>query len=523
MQATPSPVTSVTALYCTSVAASGRFSCWPPTDEKQYQIGTFNPGLSGVGPRIWVPSRPLRATVALPTPLGKEMVPVFSPDWGAAGYQRRWPNWLNSVRNSYQWGTISAMSSTVAILESPTGPDRRVPTWAAGLVAGLSRDMPTVVTRDDLAQRLVEVGMDRTVDSAVHELRRLGWLVTLPLHGVWAFVPPGVGEVLDPYIGLRAWRARDPDSGFMLCGATAAWHLGYLDHDPGSPVSVWIPSSTRLPDGLRRYVWIVRFESAAKSHKMLAPSSKFLIDRKLDLLRWASALPAFGPEALVAQLAIRPSSFASWADLVAHLARVSFMTAMTTGWLPCSMGNRRRRGSGPRTCSHAGGERERGMSLLDRCFEQGQAEDPIRSSGNQHRRSGLGSRVQLDRRSGCSAASCHREGVAVAGRMRPLIARHGMGRADAYDAALLDVAQDHLLYLLVEAGVFDDGSLTFKGGTSLRKCRLGNDGRFSTDLDFAAPDEDVVLAVCAIIDGNQIGGFQYRLEPSRGDVAVTGT
>jgi uncharacterized protein len=105
----------------------------------------------------------------------------------------------------------------------------------------------------------------------------------------------------------------------------------------------------------------------------------------------------------------------------------------------------------------------------------------------------------------------------VAELTRPLIARHGMGRADAYDAALLDVAQDHLLYLLAEAGVFDDGSLTFKGGTSLRKCRLGNDGRFSTDLDFAAPDEDVVLAVCAIIDGNQIGGFQYRLEPSRGD------
>ena len=98
------------------------------------------------------------------------------------------------------------MSSTVAILESPTGPDRRVPTWAAGLVAGLSRDLPTVVTRDDLAGRLVEVGADRTVDSAVHELRRLGWLVTLPLHGVWGFVPPGVGEVLDPTLvcGLGA-------------------------------------------------------------------------------------------------------------------------------------------------------------------------------------------------------------------------------------------------------------------------------------------------------------------------------
>lgn len=100
---------------------------------------------------------------------------------------------------------------------------------------------------------------------------------------------------------------------------------------------------------------------------------------------------------------------------------------------------------------------------------------------------------------------------------RSLIARHGSGRADGYDAALLDVAQDHLLYLLAEAGVFDDGNLTFKGGTSLRKCRLGNDGRFSTDLDFAAPDEDVVLGVCEVIDGAEVGGFQYRLEPSRGD------
>ena len=258
------------------------------------------------------------------------------------------------------------MGSTIAILESPTGLDRRVPTWAAGLVAGMSRELPAVLTRDDLAERLVQAGADRTVDLAVHGLRRLGWLVTLPLHGVWAFVPPGVGEVLDPYIGLRAWRARDPDVGFMLCGATAAWHLGYLDRDPGSPVSVWIPSSTRLPDGLRPYVSIVRFEWAAKSHKTLAPSSKFLIDRKLDLLRWASALPAFGPDALVAQLAIRPSSFAPWADLVAHLDRLvddcdddrlaSLLDGQpTAAWQRAAY------------LLHTGGAQERGTSLLDRC------------------------------------------------------------------------------------------------------------------------------------------------------------
>lgn len=100
---------------------------------------------------------------------------------------------------------------------------------------------------------------------------------------------------------------------------------------------------------------------------------------------------------------------------------------------------------------------------------------------------------------------------------KALVARHALGRADAYDAALLDIAQDHLLYLLNLAGVFEDGDLIFKGGTSLRKCRLGNDGRFSTDLDFAAPNEETVLGVCQIIDGANIAGFHYRLESTRGD------
>ena len=105
----------------------------------------------------------------------------------------------------------------------------------------------------------------------------------------------------------------------------------------------------------------------------------------------------------------------------------------------------------------------------------------------------------------------------MAGITKSLVTRHALGRADAYDAALLDVAQDHLLYLLAEAGMFDDGDLVFKGGTSLRKCRLGNDGRFSTDLDFASPNEDTVLDVCGVIDGARVAGFEYRLEPARGD------
>lgn len=100
---------------------------------------------------------------------------------------------------------------------------------------------------------------------------------------------------------------------------------------------------------------------------------------------------------------------------------------------------------------------------------------------------------------------------------RALVNLHGAGRADTYDAALLDVAQDHLLWLLAELRLFADHDLVFKGGTSLRKCRLGGAGRFSTDLDFACPSEDTVLAVCEAIDGAAVSGFQFSLEPTRGD------
>ena len=99
---------------------------------------------------------------------------------------------------------------------------------------------------------------------------------------------------------------------------------------------------------------------------------------------------------------------------------------------------------------------------------------------------------------------------------RALVGLHGAGRADTYGSALLDVAQDQLLWLLDQLGMFD-GALVLKGGTSLRKCRIGSAGRFSTDLDSVAPNDGVVLDVCAAIDGAAVSGFNFRLTATRGD------
>ncbi len=52
----------------------------------------------------------------------------------------------------------------------------------------------------------------------------------------------------------------------------------------------------------------------------------------------------------------------------------------------------------------------------------------------------------------------------------------------------------------------------FKGGTALRKFRAGNAGRFSTDLDFAAPNDEVALAALHALGGVDIDGFAFAID-----------
>ncbi|MFZ0173014.1 MAG: nucleotidyl transferase AbiEii/AbiGii toxin family protein [Acidimicrobiales bacterium] len=78
------------------------------------------------------------------------------------------------------------------------------------------------------------------------------------------------------------------------------------------------------------------------------------------------------------------------------------------------------------------------------------------------------------------------------------------------DAALLDVAQDYALKFLSDQGLFDLGAV-LKGGTSLRKLRAGNAGRFSTDLDFAAPDVETGEFLLDTIDGAELFDVRFTL------------
>lgn len=92
------------------------------------------------------------------------------------------------------------------------------------------------------------------------------------------------------------------------------------------------------------------------------------------------------------------------------------------------------------------------------------------------------------------------------------LGRHYQGRKGGRSPALIDIAQDHALALISEAGVFDLGAV-FKGGTALRKYRAGNAGRFSTDLDFAGTDQPVAELLLEALDGQILAGFTFRVEP----------
>ncbi|MDO8847883.1 MAG: nucleotidyl transferase AbiEii/AbiGii toxin family protein [Coriobacteriia bacterium] len=93
--------------------------------------------------------------------------------------------------------------------------------------------------------------------------------------------------------------------------------------------------------------------------------------------------------------------------------------------------------------------------------------------------------------------------------------RHCQGRPGGRGPAIIDIAQDHLLYYLSEQGLFDLG-LSLKGGTAIRKFRAGNAGRFSTDLDFAGVSDALADLMVDAIDGARVGQFEFGTAPIDG-------
>jgi len=74
------------------------------------------------------------------------------------------------------------------------------------------------------------------------------------------------------------------------------------------------------------------------------------------------------------------------------------------------------------------------------------------------------------------------------------------------------------------AGILDLG-ISLKGGTAIRKLRAGNDGRFSTDLDFAGVDDTMSELLVEALDGTTVGPFTFTVRdldlPRRAALDIT--
>jgi predicted nucleotidyltransferase component of viral defense system len=103
------------------------------------------------------------------------------------------------------------------------------------------------------------------------------------------------------------------------------------------------------------------------------------------------------------------------------------------------------------------------------------------------------------------------------------LAMHYQGRKGGRDPALLDIAQDYALKIINDSGLFSLG-LTFKGGTALRKYRVGSAGRFSTDLDFSANEEGLGELLLETVHGAELHGVRFSIDVTvpgrRGDLLI---
>ena len=83
------------------------------------------------------------------------------------------------------------------------------------------------------------------------------------------------------------------------------------------------------------------------------------------------------------------------------------------------------------------------------------------------------------------------------------------------NAAALDIAFDVFLAGMRERDLFEACDIVFKGGTALRKFRLGHKSRFSFDLDFAIADggEDILVEE---MTGYDHEGFKFNFIERRG-------
>lgn len=163
----------------------------------------------------------------------------------------------------------------------------------APVVERLELERPQLVTLRDIEAICRDENLGTEPRVVASRLKKAGWLLPTGRRGSWEFAPAelaGPYSSCDPLLPVKALSAASSNSSPLLRGQTAAWALGLADRVP-STVEVVLP------------------EKACGA--IPADVSACVYQTNLGPVRAKGAL-SLAPEAIIVQMAERPSSVRSW-------------------------------------------------------------------------------------------------------------------------------------------------------------------------------------------------------------------
>ncbi len=180
---------------------------------------------------------------------------------------------------------------------------RTITRGLAPVVERLELDRPQVVTLRDIERICAEEAVRTEPRVVASRLKKAGWLLPTGRRGAWEFAPAelaGPYSSYDPLLPVKAVAATDESAKPLLRGQTAAWALGLADRVPSRVEVVFAPGPrAALPDEVAACTYSTKLQP-----------------------RKAKGVLSLATEAVLVQMAERPSSVRSWASAAEWLPDV---------------------------------------------------------------------------------------------------------------------------------------------------------------------------------------------------------
>ena len=182
---------------------------------------------------------------------------------------------------------------------------RTIPAGLSDVLEELELERPELVSIKEIGQIAERVGVGAPARAVASRLKARGWLLETPQRGVWEFAPAetaGPFSSLNPLLPIKAFALANPTIAYALTFQTAAWAMGLADRVPARiEVSFAAQPKVKVPTQIAATVYAPRLANLT-----------------------AKGVGVLAPEAVVVNMALRPSALRSWAGVEEWLPDVAY-------------------------------------------------------------------------------------------------------------------------------------------------------------------------------------------------------